>query len=204
MSCAEPVYDAGAINLSRVIKEGHKLRLKFQSNDMLSKINMKNIILVGFMGTGKTAVGKELAKKLKMKFIDIDDIIEKREGMEISDIFEQKGEPYFRDVEKKVAREVSKQSNLVIAAGGGVVINEENVKNLKSNGIMICLNASPDKILERTKRYTHRPLLNVPEPSKRVWELLAKRAQYYARADYQINTTNLTIDEVVQKILKII
>lgn len=165
---------------------------------------MKNIILVGFMGTGKTAVGKELAKKLKMKFIDIDDIIEKREGMEISDIFEQKGEPYFRDVEKKVAREVSKQSNLVIAAGGGVVINEENVKNLKSNGIMICLNASPDKILERTKRYTHRPLLNVPEPSKRVWELLAKRAQYYARADYQIDTTNLTIDEVVQKILKII
>ncbi len=171
---------------------------------MLSEINMKNIILVGFMGTGKTAVGKELAKKLKMKFIDIDDIIEKREGMEISDIFEQKGEPYFRDVEKKVAREVSKQSNLVIAAGGGVVINEENVKNLKSNGIMICLNASPDKILERTKRYTHRPLLNVPEPSKRVWELLAKRAQYYARADYQIDTTNLTIDEVVQKILKII
>lgn len=165
---------------------------------------MKNIILVGFMGTGKTAVGKELAKKLKMKFIDIDDIIEKREGMGISDIFEQKGEPYFRDVEKKVAREVSKQSNLVIAAGGGVVINEENVKNLKSNGIMICLNASPDKILERTKRHTHRPLLNVPEPSKRVWELLAKRAQYYARADYQIDTTNLTIDEVVQKILKII
>ncbi|MFH1779255.1 MAG: shikimate kinase [Candidatus Omnitrophota bacterium] len=165
---------------------------------------MKNIILVGFMGTGKTAVGKELAKKLKMKFIDMDDIIKKREGMEISDIFKQKGESYFRDVEKEVAREVSKQSNLVIAAGGGVVINKENVKNLKSNGIMICLNASPDKILERTKRYTHRPLLNVPEPSKRVWELLAKRAQYYARADYQIDTTNLTIDEVVQKILKII
>lgn len=165
---------------------------------------MKNIILVGFMGTGKTAVGKELAKKLKMKFIDMDDIIKKREGMKISDIFEQKGEPYFRDVEKEVAREVSKQSNLVIAAGGGAVIDKENIKNLKSNGIMICLNASPDKILERTKRYAHRPLLNVPEPSKRVWELLAKRAQYYARADYQIDTTNLTIDEVVQKILKII
>lgn len=165
---------------------------------------MKNIILVGFMGTGKTAVGKKLAKKLKMRFVDMDDIIEKREGMEISEIFEQKGEPYFRDVEKGVAKEVSKQSNLVIAAGGGAVINEENVKSLKSNGIMICLNASPDKILERTKGYAHRPLLNVPEPSKKVWELLAKRAQYYARADYQIDTTNLTIDEVVQKILKII
>ena len=134
----------------------------------------------------------------------MDDIIEKREGMKISDIFEKKGQPYFRDVEKEVTKDISKQLNLVIAAGGGVVIDEENVKNLKSNGIMICLTASPDKILERTKGYLHRPLLNVPEPSKRVSELLAKRAQYYARADHQIDTTNLNIDEIVQKILKII
>ncbi|KPK38775.1 MAG: shikimate kinase [Omnitrophica WOR_2 bacterium SM23_29] len=165
---------------------------------------MKNIILVGFMGTGKTAVGKALAKRTRMKFVDMDDIIEKREGMKISDIFEKKGQPYFRDVEKEVTKDISKQLNLVIAAGGGVVIDEENVKNLKSNGIMICLTASPDKILERTKGYLHRPLLNVPEPSKRVSELLAKRAQYYARADHQIDTTNLNIDEIVQKILKII
>lgn len=165
---------------------------------------MKNIILVGFMGTGKTAVGKELAQKLKMKFVDMDDIIEERESMEISEIFAKKGEPYFREVEKEIAKEISKQSNLIIAAGGGAVINEENVKNLKSNGIMICLTASPDKILERTKGYIHRPLLNVSDQKTKISELLAKRAQYYARADYQIDTTNLTIDEVVQKILDIL
>ncbi len=164
---------------------------------------MKNIILVGFMGTGKTAVGKELAKRLNMKFVDMDDIIEEREGMKITDIFAKKGEPYFRSVEKEVAKGISKQPNLVVAAGGGAVIDEENVKNLKSNGLMICLTASPDKILERTKDYAHRPLLNVSDPRAKVSELLEKRAVYYARADYQIDTTDLTVDEVVKKITEL-
>ena len=161
---------------------------------------MRNIVLVGFMGTGKTAVGKELAERLKMKFVDIDDIIEEQQGMEITDIFAKKGEPYFRSVEKGVIKEVSKKTGLIIAAGGGAVIDEENVKNLKSGGIMICLTASPDKILERTKGYVHRPLLNVPDPKRRITELLEKRAQFYARADCQIDTTNLTIEEILQKI----
>lgn len=165
---------------------------------------MKNIILVGFMGTGKTAVGKELAKRLKMKFVDMDDIIEEREGMKISEIFVKKGEPYFRKVEKEVAKEISEQPNLVVAAGGGAVIDEENVKNLKSNGVMICLTASPDKIMERTKGYSHRPLLDVSDPSKSISELLAKRAAYYARANYQVDTTNLTVDEVVKKITELL
>ncbi len=151
---------------------------------------MKNIILVGFMGTGKTAVGRALAKHLKMKFIDMDDLIEEREGMKISDIFASKGEPYFRKVEKGIAREVSAKSGLVIAAGGGAVIDEENVKNLKSNGIMV----------ERTKGYMHRPLLNVSDPKEKISELLARRAAYYARADYRVDTTDLSIDEVVRKI----
>lgn len=161
---------------------------------------MKNIILVGFMGTGKTAVGKALARRLNMKFVDMDDIIEKREGMNIAKIFAEKGEPYFRSAEKEVTKEISKQSNLVVAAGGGAVIDEENVRNLKSGGIMICLNADTDKILERTKGHVHRPLLNVPDPKSKISELLAKRAKYYARADSQIDTTDLTIDEVVEKI----
>lgn len=165
---------------------------------------MKNIILVGFMGTGKTAVGKELAKRLKVKFVDMDDLIVEREGMRITDIFTKKGEPYFRSVEKEVAKELSGQSNLIIAAGGGVVIDEENVRNLKSNGIIICLTASPDKILQRTKDYTHRPLLNVSDPRTKISELLAKRADYYARADYQIDTTDLTVDEVVKKIAELL
>jgi len=161
---------------------------------------MKNIILVGFMGTGKTAVGKALARRLKMKFVDMDDLIEGREGMKIPDIFASKGEPYFRSVEKEVAREVSAQSGLVIAAGGGAVIDGENVKNLKSSGVMVCLTATADKILGRTRAHTHRPLLNVSDPKEKISELLAKRAEYYARADYRIDTSELSIDEVVRKI----
>jgi len=164
---------------------------------------MKNIILVGFMGTGKTAVGKGLAARLKMKFVDMDDLIEEREGMKIPDIFASKGEPYFRRVEKEVAKEVSARSGLVVAAGGGAVIDQENVKNLKSSGVMVCLTATADKIFERTKAHTHRPLLNVSDPKEKISELLAKRAEYYARADCRIDTTDLSVDEVVKKIAEI-
>lgn len=162
---------------------------------------MKNIILVGFMGTGKTAVGKALAERLGMKFVDMDDMIEEHEGMKISEIFEKKGEPYFRRAEKAVAKDISSQSGLVVAAGGGAVIDEENIKNFKSSGIIFCLVATPERIFERTKRHIHRPLLNVSDPKEKISELLAKRARYYARADYRIDTTDLSIDAAVDKIM---
>ncbi|MFH0771724.1 MAG: shikimate kinase [Candidatus Omnitrophota bacterium] len=165
---------------------------------------MKNIILVGFMGTGKTSVGQELAKKLKMRFVDMDDLIEEREGMKISDIFAKKGEAHFRQVEKETAKHISTQSNLVVGAGGGAVIDEENVKNFKSSGIVICLAASVDRILERTNGYSHRPLLNVSDPKEKISKLLAKRAQYYARADYRVDTSDLSIKGAVERILELI
>ncbi len=161
---------------------------------------MKNVILVGFMGTGKTTVGKALAKRLGIKFVDMDDIIEERERMTISDIFEKKGEPYFRHAEKMVAKDIAIQSGLVVAAGGGAIIDDENVKNFKSTGVIFCLVATPDRIFERTKGHIHRPLLNVSDPKEKIAELLAKRAEYYARADYRVDTTDLSIDEVVDKI----
>ena len=161
---------------------------------------MRNVILAGFMGTGKTAVGRALAKRLKMKFVDMDDIIEAREGMKVFEIFERRGEPYFRRAEKMVAKDIAVQSGLVVAAGGGAMIDEENVKNFKSNGVIFCLTATPDKIFERTKGHLHRPLLNVSDPKEKIAELLAKRAQYYARADHRIDTTDLSIDEVADKI----
>jgi len=165
---------------------------------------MKNIILVGFMGTGKTAVGKALAKRLGMKFVDIDDVIEEREGMNISDIFEKKGEPYFRSAEKRVVKEVSAKSGLVVAAGGGTVIDEENVRNFKVNGAVFCLVATAETILERTKGHMHRPLLNVSDPKEKIIELLAKRAEYYARADYRVDTTDLSVEQVAEKITELI
>jgi shikimate kinase len=164
---------------------------------------MKNIVLVGFMGTGKTVVAKGLAKRLKMKFVDLDDLIEEREGKKISQIFAENGEPYFRQVEKEIAREVSQQKNRVIACGGGVVLDKENVENLKRNGIMICLSARPGVVLERTKGYLHRPLLNTEDPKAKIEELLKFRAPFYSLADYTIDTSELTIEEVVGRVIEI-
>jgi shikimate kinase len=161
---------------------------------------MKSIVLVGFMGTGKTAVGKLLAKRLGREFLEVDEIIEKKEGRSIAEIFGQKGEPYFRALEKEVVKEVSQKKGVIISAGGGAIIDEANLKNLKKNGIIICLEASPEVILERTKGNFCRPLLNVPDPKKKIEELLEQRAPHYKKADLSINTDNLTIDQVVEKL----
>jgi len=165
---------------------------------------MKNIVLVGFMGTGKTTIAKELARRLNFNYISIDELIEKRENKSISQIFAEKGESYFRDLESEIVKEVSQGNNLIIDAGGGVVLREENVLNLKKKGILICLKAKPEVILERTKGYTHRPLLNVPNPKERIEELLKIREPYYRKADYFIDTSNISVQEAVEKILEII
>ena len=162
---------------------------------------MRNIVLVGFMGTGKSAVGKLLAKKLNMDFLESDEMIETREKMSVKDIFEKKGEPYFRLVEKEVVKEASSRKNLVISAGGGAIVGEANLKTLKNSGIIICLKASPEIILKRTKDLKTRPLLNVPDPKKQIEDLLKKREPYYNKADYSIETDNLSVDEVVAKVM---
>ncbi len=156
------------------------------------------------MGAGKTAVGKTLARSLKRKFVDLDEKIEEREGMPISEIFAKKGEPYFRKAEREIVKEVSSCAGLVAATGGGAVIDKENVVNLKSNGILFYLDASPTRILERTKGHTHRPLLNVSDPKEKIYELLAKRAEFYAQADHRIDTNNLGVDEVAKKIISLL
>lgn len=165
---------------------------------------MKNIILVGFMGAGKTAVGKILAKLLKRRFVDLDEMIEEREGMPIAEIFATRGEPYFRKAEKDIVKEASSLTGVVTGTGGGAVIDKENIVNLKSSGIIFYLDASPDKILERTKGHTHRPLLNVSDPREKISDLLAKRAEFYAQADHRIDTNNLSVDEVAKKIISLL
>ncbi|MBI4335129.1 MAG: shikimate kinase [Candidatus Omnitrophica bacterium] len=164
---------------------------------------MKNIVLVGFMGTGKSVVGKRLAKALKMRFVSTDDLIEEKQKRPISEIFESSGEPYFRSVESEVVREASDFDNTVIAAGGGVVLNEENMANLRKRGVIICLNAPPEIVYERTKKYKHRPLLNVDDPVAKIKELMEKRRPFYAKADYQVDTSDMTVDEVVKKVITI-
>jgi len=163
---------------------------------------MKNIVLVGFMGTGKTAVGKQLAKKLDMRYVNTDNLIEAREDMPINEIFAKKGEPHFRKIEKEVVKDVAAAGGQVIATGGGVVLDNENMDNLKNNGVIICLNATPEDILKRTRSYADRPLLNVPDPLAKIKELLSAREPYYKKADHQIDTSGKSVREVVGEVVR--
>ena len=164
---------------------------------------MRNIVLVGFMGSGKTTIATQLANKLRLRYVSTDSLIEAREKRTINEIFTKSGEDYFRDIESDVIREISGQEGLVIDTGGGVVIRDENLNNLKSTGIVICLTADEDTIMKRTKKYKHRPLLNVEDPKLKIRSLLAKRAPLYAKADHCIDTGKLTIRQVVEKIVEI-
>ena len=159
-----------------------------------------NIYLVGFMGTGKSVVGQELARQKRWKFMDLDQLIELREKSAISDIFAKKGETYFRKAETKALKEVAKEDNFVIACGGGIVTRNENILAMKETGLVVCLTATPAVIIKRTSGCTHRPLLNVPDPKKQVETLLKLRAPYYALADKTINTSRLSPKDVVRKI----
>ncbi|MDD3987443.1 MAG: shikimate kinase [Candidatus Omnitrophica bacterium] len=166
---------------------------------------MNNIYLVGFMGTGKSAVGCELAKKKKWRFVDLDELIELREGRCIADIFSKKGEPYFRRLEKKILAEVAKENKFIVSCGGGVVTNEDNIRVMKETGFIVCLKATPAVILRRTKQMAGcRPLLNVNNPKERIGFLLKLRAPYYAKAHKSINTSRLSVAEVADEVIKLI
>ena len=162
---------------------------------------MRNIVLIGFMGTGKTTIATQLANKLGMRYVSTDSLIEKRENRTINEIFTKEGEDYFRNIESDVIREVSSQEGLVIDTGGGVVMREENLANLKSTGIVICLTADEEAIMARTKKYKHRPLLNVEDPKLKIRSLLTKRAPLYAKCDHSIDTGKFTIRQVIEKIM---
>lgn len=165
---------------------------------------MKNIILTGFMGTGKTSVGKRLAKELNLKFIDTDVLIEKEAGICINEIFARFGEAYFRRLESKVINEVSSDENMIIATGGGAVINPTNLLVLKKNGMLICLTASIDVILSRIGSGDERPLISEGDKKETISNLLKVREPFYKKADFIVDTTTKSIKEVVKEILKIV
>lgn len=165
---------------------------------------MNNIYLVGFMGTGKSSVGRFLAEQTGRKFIDLDDLIEIKEKRKISDIFAKDSEAYFRKVEKQALIEVSVKQEIIVACGGGIVIDPENIKVMKKTGKIICLTAKPEVILKRTKGYSHRPLLKVDDSKKQIEFLLKKRVALYALADISIDTSELTLQEVAEEVLKFV
>lgn len=161
------------------------------------------IVLTGFMGTGKTSVGREISRKLGYRFIDTDVLIEEREGRAISVIFKENGEDYFRKLEEGVIEVVSKEKNVVIATGGGVIKNRKNVENLGREGIIIWLKASPEIILKRIMTEGgKRPLLEVEEPISEVNKLLNERMGLYRQSDTSIDTDYITSEEAAEEIME--
>ncbi|MYF98690.1 shikimate kinase, partial [Candidatus Poribacteria bacterium] len=184
-----------AIVETTILREGKQLNRAFKKKP--------NIVLVGFMGTGKTSVGKRLSTQLRMRYIDTDNVIERDSQRRISDIFEEDGEDIFRQFESEAVDRVSKLYNYVISTGGGVVLREENVTRLKENGIVFCLSATPEEIYQRVGHQTHRPLLQTHDAMETIRTMLADRAPYYAQADYTVETTGKTFGEVMTHITNI-
>lgn len=169
-------------------------------------LKQPNIVLIGFMGSGKSTVGRALAEHMQYAFLDTDSYIEAREGMTIPEIFEQKGESYFRELETTVLHELLKNThNTIVATGGGLPLAKENSNLLSQLGIVVYLKAGEDTIYNRVKDSGNRPLLQVENPRQRIRELLAKRDGIYENvSDEVLVTDSLTIDQVIGKIRKLV
>jgi shikimate kinase len=165
---------------------------------------MRNIVLTGFMGTGKTAVGKELARLLSRRLIDIDHEIEQAEAMPIKKIFVEKGESYFREIEAEIIRKHAVEKKLIIATGGGAILREENLAALKINGTIFCLTARPETIRDRTSRNDDRPLLQGDEPMEKIRNLLSSRGPLYEQSGIMIDTENKTPLQIAEEIIGIV
>ena len=166
---------------------------------------MKNIVLIGFMGTGKTSVGRMLAARLGCAFHDLDKKIAERSGMSIPEMFARCGEPYFRAREKEAVREAAGRSGLVIATGGGTVKDPENTAALRKNGLLVALTADVDTILQRTAAHGKRPVLDSTDGGDRraaVVKLLEERRRLYEDADITVDTSGRSPLEVTERILQ--
>mgnify|MGYP001023253498 CR=1 FL=1 len=166
---------------------------------------MKNIVLIGFMGTGKTSVGKLLAQRLAWPFVDTDQLIEQEVGLPVKEIFRSKGETFFRTKESEIIARVSGYTDSVIATGGGAVINRANFNRLKSNSVVIALTASGEIILARTAgNKADRPLLAKKKSAASVEELLAARREHYRLADFTIDTSKMSPWQVAEEIIALL
>lgn len=164
-----------------------------------------NIVLIGFMGTGKTTNGRRIARKLHKDFIDTDFLIESRENIKIEDIFKRYGEKYFRKLESRIIKEISTKKNKVISTGGGTILNPKNIQLLKKNGYVFFLESSMDNIIYNLKNsYKKRPLLEKKDWINEVEKLLSQRRKlYYDSADFVIRVDNKNHYHIVNEVSKI-
>jgi shikimate kinase len=153
------------------------------------------------MGTGKSSVGRFIAQALHFTFLDTDQVIEARAHKTISEMFQQEGEPAFRDWEKRIVEELTHRTKTVISTGGGLPAGEGNLESLKTHSLVVCLWASPETIFERVRGHDHRPLLAESDPQQKIRELLAVREPFYRQADVLVNTEQRNVREVAIQVI---
>jgi len=157
------------------------------------------------MGTGKSSAGRLVAERLEMEFLDMDDEIVRREGCSIPDIFRDRGEPAFREIERALVIELSNRTGLVISTGGGIVLNPENIRDFSRRGLVICLHAAPETILRRVEKDQNRPLLQGGDRMAKITDLLGRRQALYDAIPVKIDTEGHqpsdTADAIIQTYL---
>ena len=168
---------------------------------MQSDRHLVNIALIGFMGTGKTSVGRLVADQLRFDYLDTDELIQTQTSRSVMDIFAKDGESAFRALEEKVVVELAARARTVIATGGGLPVNPKNLASLKMHALVVSLWSSPEKIWERVKNQSHRPLLHDADPQAKIRELLAAREPFYKQADVLLNTELRSVREVAQQVV---
>ena len=154
------------------------------------------------MGAGKSSVGRAVAEQLGFEFVDTDELIESWTGRTISQIFAQDGEAHFRELEQRVVEQLRDSHQRVISTGGGLPTRQANLDSLRSHALLVCLWASAEKIWERVRHQSHRPLLQTPDPQARIRELLDARAPFYRQADILLNTDNRSMRQVCQQVIQ--
>lgn len=160
-----------------------------------------NIVLTGMMGSGKSEVGRRLAKKLNMKFFDMDENLVKTTGMKINKIFKYRGESEFRRLERNLIRCICVLDNVVISTGGGVVLNRKNISDFRKKGTVVYLKAKPEVLFKRIKKAENRPLLKVDDPLFELKRIYRKRKKLYENCDFKIMTDSRGIDKVCAEII---
>lgn len=165
----------------------------------------KNIFLIGFMGSGKSTIARLLAKETGKELIEMDETIEADAGCSINQIFEKHGECYFRDLESELVVHIAEKGGAVVSCGGGAVLRAENVENMKKNGIIVYLSATPETIYKRVRNSTHRPLLNGNMNVEYITQLMEKRLPIYENAaDVVVDVNGKEKSEIVKEIIKIV
>ena len=167
--------------------------------------SLQNLILIGFMGTGKSTVACQLSKQLNLPFFEMDEMIFQEQGMEISNIFKEKGENYFRDLETELLKNLLQKETGILSCGGGIILRDENIQAMKNHGTVILLTAKPETILKRVLHNQSRPVLNGKKNVNDITKLMKEREErYHIAADIIVSTDEKSLSQICEEIIAMI